>query len=86
MNSTQIVESVTAEQLKGDSDYPVFGVGDTLNVHVRIIEGGKERVQIYQGVLIADKGRGINRMITVQPLRWRIGPVSIHVSPSALRH
>ena len=41
-------------------------VGDTLNVYVRIIEGDKERIQIYQGVLIAERGRGINRTITVR--------------------
>ena len=40
--------------------------GDTINVHVRILEGGKERIQVYQGVLIADKGSGINRAITVR--------------------
>lgn len=66
MNRTEVVESVVADQLKGDGDHPYFTVGDTLNVHVRIIEGDKERVQVYQGVLIAEKGRGINRMITVR--------------------
>ena len=45
---------------------PAFSVGDTLNIHVRIIEGEKERIQVFQGVLIAAKGRGINRMITVR--------------------
>jgi large subunit ribosomal protein L19 len=66
MNAVEIVESVVADQIKPDSEFPVFSVGDTLNVSVRIIEGGKERVQVYQGVLIAMKGRGINRTITVR--------------------
>ena len=66
MNQSEILESVVADQLKGDGDLPDLTVGDTLNVHVRIIEGDKERIQIYQGVLIADKGRGINRMIMVR--------------------
>ena len=48
------------------TEFPHFGVGDTINVHVRIIEGGKERIQVFQGVLIAMKGRGINRTITVR--------------------
>jgi len=61
-----IIETVVADQLKPEADLPSFTVGDTLNVHVRIIEGDKERVQVYQGVLIAQKGRGINRMITVR--------------------
>jgi len=64
MNKQQIIESVTEGQLK--SDFPAFSVGDTLDVHVRIIEGDKERVQVYQGVLIAEKGRGVNRTITVR--------------------
>ena len=41
-------------------------MGDTLNIHVRIIEGEKERIQVFQGVLTADKGRGINRMLTLR--------------------
>ena len=48
------------------SDLPNLSVGDTIDVHQRIIEGGKERTQVFQGVLIGMKGRGINRMITVR--------------------
>ena len=66
MNTQQLIESVVTEQLKPDGDIPYFTVGDTLNISVRIIEGEKERIQVYQGVLIADKGRGINRMLTVR--------------------
>ena len=66
MNRQELIESVVDDQLKPADAYPVFGVGDTLNVHVRIIEGEKERIQIYQGVLIAENGRGINRTITVR--------------------
>jgi len=66
MTQVETLEAVVADQLRKSEDTPYFGVGDTLNVHVRIIEGEKERIQVYQGVLIADKGRGINRMITVR--------------------
>ena len=66
MNSQQLIESVVADQLKSEETFPAFSVGDTLNVHVRIIEGDKERIQIFQGVLIAEGGRGVNRMITVR--------------------
>ena len=66
MNRQAIIESATADQVKDNDQYPVFSVGDTLDVHVRIIEGEKERVQVYQGVLIGIKGRGINRTITVR--------------------
>ena len=66
MNTQQTIESVVADQLKPADQLPIFSVGDTLNVHVRIIEGDKERIQVYQGVLIADRGRGMNRCITVR--------------------
>jgi large subunit ribosomal protein L19 len=66
MNTTQILEHVVAGQLKPEQDFPPFSIGDTLNVHVRIIEGEKERIQVFQGVLIAIKGRGINKSITVR--------------------
>ncbi len=66
MNTQELIESVVSNQLKSDADIPYFTVGDTLNVHVRIIEGEKERIQVFQGVLIADKGRAINRMLTLR--------------------
>lgn len=66
MNRHEILESVVAQQLKPEAEFPSFTVGDTLNVHVRIIEGDKERTQVYQGVLIAENGRGINKSITVR--------------------
>ena len=66
MKPQEVMESCVADQLKAESEFPAFSVGDTLNVHVRIIEGEKERVQVYQGVLVSDKGRGINRTITVR--------------------
>jgi large subunit ribosomal protein L19 len=66
MNMQQYVESAVAHQLKDAAAIPAITVGDTLNVHVRIIEGEKERIQVYQGVLISQKGRGINKTITVR--------------------
>ncbi|MDG2094363.1 MAG: 50S ribosomal protein L19 [Phycisphaerales bacterium] len=66
MNRQELLESVTQEQLKNGEELNHFTVGDTIDVHVRIIEGEKERVQVFQGVLIGMKGRGINRTITVR--------------------
>ena len=66
LNPQETVEGVVADQLKAEGEIPYFSVGDTINVHVRIIEGDKERVQVFQGMLIAQKGRGINRTITVR--------------------
>lgn len=66
VNQTEILESVVSDQLRDAKDIPLFSVGDTINVHVRIIEGNKERIQVFQGVLIGMKGRGVNTMITVR--------------------
>ena len=66
MNRTTVIENFEAAQLKNPSDVPDLRVGDTVDIHYRIIEGDKERVQRFQGVLISLKGRGINRMMTVR--------------------
>lgn len=64
MGMQQIIENINRSALK--TDLPLMDVGDTVNIHNRIIEGQKERIQIFQGVLISRKGRGINEMITVR--------------------
>jgi large subunit ribosomal protein L19 len=66
MNRTEIIEGIVASQLKPADAYPDFTIGDTVDVHYRIIEGDKERIQVFQGVFIAEKGRGINKTITVR--------------------
>ena len=52
----QILDSVDAASLR--SDIPAFGPGDTLDVHVKVIEGSKERVQVFQGNVIRRQGSG----------------------------
>lgn len=64
MNQQQLLAGVVEKQLK--TGLPDITIGDTIDVHRRIIEGEKERVQVYQGVLIARKGSGINETITVR--------------------
>lgn len=66
MNAVEAVESVVAGQLRPEVADVNFSIGDTLNIHYRIIEGEKQRIQVFQGVLIAARGRGVNRMITVR--------------------
>ena len=66
MNRSKILEDVVAGQVKPEGTMPQLKVGDTLDVHYKIIEGDKERIQIFQGVLLADTGRGISRMISVR--------------------
>ncbi|MBL0926264.1 MAG: 50S ribosomal protein L19 [Phycisphaerales bacterium] len=64
LNLGSIIDGVNKSQLK--TDLPRMDVGDTVNVHCRIVEGDKERIQIFQGVLIARKGHGINEQVTVR--------------------
>ena len=55
-----------AEKSHRKSDVPQFDIGDTVTVHVRIVEGDKERVQPYSGVVIARRGRGASETFTVR--------------------
>ena len=66
-----MLHTVTANQLR--SDIPEFRAGDTLSVHVRVIEGDKERVQVFQGVCIKRKGGGINETFTVRKISNGVG-------------
>lgn len=65
------LEKINAASLK--TDVPRMEIGDTVSVHCRIIEGSKERIQIFTGVLIARAGRGISEMITVRRLVEEMG-------------
>lgn len=71
MNAQEIIRSIEAEQMK--TDLPVIYVGDTVKVGVRIQEGGKERTQPYEGVVIAKRGAGINQCITVRRIFQGVG-------------
>lgn len=70
-NAVAIIEGLNQAQLK--TDLPKLEIGDTLNVHCRIVEGQKERIQVFQGVLIARSGRGINEMIIVRRIVDNMG-------------
>jgi large subunit ribosomal protein L19 len=54
-------------------DVPNFGPGDELKVHVRVVEGGKERVQIFQGNVIRRQGSGLHETYTVRKLSYGVG-------------
>ena len=54
-------------------DLPEFQAGDTVKVHVRVVEGNKERVQVFEGVVIARRGSGINESFTVRKLSFGVG-------------
>ncbi|HEY9689411.1 MAG: 50S ribosomal protein L19 [Limnothrix sp.] len=71
MNAQEVIRSIEAEQLK--SDLPVLYVGDTVRVGVVIQEGGKERVQPYEGTIIAMRNGGINETVTVRRVFQGVG-------------
>ena len=68
MNRTDLVDQASLR-----SDVPDFAPGDTLKVHVRVIEGTKERVQVFQGVVIRRQGGGIQETFTVRKLSYGVG-------------
>lgn len=59
-----LLREITADQIK--SDLPEFGPGDTLRIHVRVVEGEKERVQIFEGDVLQRKGSGVHATFTVR--------------------
>ena len=66
-----LIEAIEAEGLK--ENVPQFNVGDTVKVGYRIIEGGKERIQNFEGVVIAKKNGGIRETFTVRRLSFGVG-------------
>ena len=69
--NTNIVNEVTARQLK--SDVPAFSSGDTVKVYVRIIENNKERIQVFQGVVMQRRGSGVSETFTVRKISSGVG-------------
>jgi large subunit ribosomal protein L19 len=65
------LDALDAQTLR--SDIPAFRPGDTLKVHVRVIEGNRSRVQIFQGVVIRVQGSGIGRSFTVRKVSFGVG-------------
>jgi large subunit ribosomal protein L19 len=61
-----IIQKIEKEQMK--SDIPAFNVGDTVKVHTRVVEGGKERIQIFAGIVISKRSAGINAAFTVRKI------------------
>jgi large subunit ribosomal protein L19 len=67
----QLINDITKEQLR--SDLPSFRPGDTVRVHVKVIEGTRERVQIFEGVVIKRRGGGISETFTVRKVSYGVG-------------
>ncbi len=66
-----ILDSVDAASLR--SDIPAFRVGDTLKVHVNIIEGNRSRVQVFQGIVIRRSGESVRETFTVRKVSFQVG-------------
>ncbi|PYZ93167.1 50S ribosomal protein L19 [Salipaludibacillus keqinensis] len=67
----QIIRDITKEQLK--TDLPDFRPGDTLRVHAKVVEGTRERIQVFEGVVIKRRGTGISETFTVRKISYGVG-------------
>jgi large subunit ribosomal protein L19 len=76
----QLIRSVEAEQFK--AEVPDFGPGDTVRVHAKVVEGNRERIQVFEGVVIRRRAGGINENFTVR----RIASHSVGVERTFLIH
>ena len=66
-----LLDKIEAEQYRKDKTD--FGVGDSVRVHTRVVEGDKERIQIFSGVVIGRRGHGLNTMFTVRRISYGEG-------------
>jgi len=67
----RIIATIEKEQFK--TQIPTFRVGDSVRVHTRVVEGDKERIQIFAGIVIGRKGRGLNETFTVRRISYGEG-------------
>jgi len=68
MQPTDLVDQANLRE-----DVPDFAPGDTLKVHVRVVEGNRERVQVFEGIVIARRGSGVRESFTVRKLSFGVG-------------
>ncbi|CAM5186968.1 Large ribosomal subunit protein bL19 OS=Ureibacillus acetophenoni OX=614649 GN=rplS PE=3 SV=1 [Ureibacillus acetophenoni] len=68
---SNIIAEITKDQLR--SDLPTFRPGDTVKVHVKIVEGSRERIQLFEGVVIKRRGGGISETFTVRKISYGVG-------------
>ncbi|MCT8976841.1 50S ribosomal protein L19 [Clostridium sp. CX1] len=67
----EIIRQIEAEQIR--NDLPVFNVGDTVKVHVRIKEGNRERVQVFEGIVLKRQNGGLRETFTVRRVAYNVG-------------
>ncbi len=71
ISMNNIIRELEKEQLK--SDIPAFRTGDTLRVHVKVIEGQRERIQVFEGVVIRRRGTGVSETFIVRKISNGVG-------------
>lgn len=69
--TVNIIDVIEREQMR--RDLPEFGPGDTVRVHVKVVEGSRERVQVFEGVVIGRSGKGASESFTVRKLSGGVG-------------
>ncbi|MEN2464594.1 50S ribosomal protein L19 [Ornithinibacillus sp. FSL M8-0202] len=67
----KLIEEITKDQLR--NDHPDFRPGDTVKVHVKVVEGSRERIQVYEGVVIKRQNGGISETFTVRKISYGVG-------------
>ncbi|MBC5635941.1 50S ribosomal protein L19 [Ornithinibacillus sp. BX22] len=67
----KLIEEITQDQLR--NDHPDFRPGDTVKVHVKVVEGSRERIQVYEGVVIKRQNGGISETFTVRKISYGVG-------------
>ena len=68
---SKVIEKITSAQLR--SDIPAFRPGDTVRVHAKVVEGSRERIQIFEGLVIKRRGAGISETYTVRKISNGVG-------------
>jgi large subunit ribosomal protein L19 len=71
MKQCQVIQEIEKDQIK--KDIPAFRVGDTISIHTRIIEGDKERIQLFTGTVIAKRGSGISETVALYRYSYGAG-------------
>ncbi len=66
-----IIDEIEKEQLK--QDIGIFNVGDTIKVHVKVVEGKRERIQVFEGVVLKRQNGGIKETFTVRKISYSVG-------------
>ena len=73
MNILQELEQEAIEKLQGDRVFPNFSPGDLIRVHVQVVEGTRRRIQIFEGVCISRRNRGLHSSFTVRKISYNEG-------------